>query len=113
MNGLIVDDEPKHLAPKPTVTTHSIFIPEHNLCIKLQMRALLSVWPGRKPSVNEIQNCTWVHMTPEANWDLHSEDFAENETIVDGRSDQLISSVASTALLINALKLEGIENPFM
>jgi hypothetical protein len=29
-NGIIVDDCPKHLAPDPSVATHSIFIPKHN-----------------------------------------------------------------------------------
>lgn len=27
---------------------------------------MLSVWPGRKPSAQEIETCTWVHMMPEA-----------------------------------------------
>jgi len=113
MNGIIVDDVPKHLAPNPTDTSHSIFVPEHNLCIKLQMRGVLSVWPGRKPSLHEIQNCTWVHMTPQASWDPHSADFSENETIADGRSDRSISFVASIASSIYSLKMQGIENPVL
>jgi len=48
MNGIVVDDVLKHLAPNPTEASHSIFVPEHNLRIKLQMRGVLSVWPGRK-----------------------------------------------------------------
>jgi hypothetical protein len=34
MNGLIVDDVPKHLSQNPD-TSHSIYIPEHDLRIKL------------------------------------------------------------------------------
>jgi hypothetical protein len=42
MNGIIVDNVPEHLAPNnPTDTSHSIFVPEHNLRIKLQMRGVL------------------------------------------------------------------------
>ena len=69
------------------------------------------MWPGRKPSVQEIQNCTWVHMTPEATWDPHSEDFAENESIADGHSDRSISSVAFIMSSINAIKLGEIQAP--
>jgi hypothetical protein len=43
MNGNVVNDVPKHLAPNPTDTSHSIFVPKHNLRIKLQMRGVLSV----------------------------------------------------------------------
>jgi len=45
MNGLIIDDVPKHLSHSPDAT-HSIYVPEHDLHIKLQMRGVLSVWPA-------------------------------------------------------------------
>ena len=50
-------------------------------------------------------------MTPEANWDPHSEDFAENESLADGRSDRSISSVASIASSINTMKVRNIQAP--
>jgi hypothetical protein len=81
MNGVIVDDVPKHLAPDPVNATHSIFIPQHELRIALEMRGVISCWPGRKPTDDEIETCTWIHLTPEAEWDPHSEDFAHNERL--------------------------------
>jgi hypothetical protein len=56
MNGLIVDDTPKHLSPSPE-TVHSVFIPEHNLRIPLVMQGVISGIPVCKPNVQELENC--------------------------------------------------------
>lgn len=56
MNGLEVDDVPKHLAKDPTKTTYSIYIPEQDIHIPLAMRCVISCLPVRKPTVHEIEN---------------------------------------------------------
>jgi hypothetical protein len=37
VNGIVVDDIAKHLANSSTKATHSIYMPKHDLCTKLQM----------------------------------------------------------------------------
>jgi hypothetical protein len=54
MNGIEVDDVPKHLSSK---STHSIYIPEHNIRIPLSMHGVISYVPVRKPSIQELENC--------------------------------------------------------
>jgi hypothetical protein len=110
MNGLIVDDVPKHLSHDENAT-HSIYIPEHDLCINLQMRGVLSVWPGRKPSIHEIETCTWVHMTPEASWDPHSEDFSNNESIASRQSESRVRTMQSIVASIYAAKTSKLLSP--
>jgi len=78
-NGVEVDDIPKHLARDPAKATHSIYYPEHDICIPLSMCGVISSLPVRKPTVQEIKNCRWINLTSEADWDPHSDDFAENE----------------------------------
>ncbi len=41
-NGVIVDDCPRHLPPDPSIATHSIFVPEHNLPIPLKLKGIFS-----------------------------------------------------------------------
>jgi hypothetical protein len=78
MNGEEVDDVPKHLSSK---STHSIYIPEHNLKIPLSMRGVISYIPVRKPTVQELESCWWITLTSDMEWDPHSEDFESNERI--------------------------------
>ena len=79
MNGLEVDDVPKHLAKDPSKTTHSIYIPEQDIRIPLSMRGVISCLPVRLPTVHEIENCRWVTLTSDMEWDPHSKDFEANE----------------------------------
>jgi hypothetical protein len=82
-HGIIVDDCPKHLAPDPAKATHSIFVPQHNLSIPLQMKGVLSCFPTRYPTTQELESCIWVEMTSDKEWDPHSEEFAEQEGMVE------------------------------
>ena len=78
-NGVEVDDIPKHLARDPSKATHSIYFPEHDIRIPLTMRGVISCLPVRKPTVQEVESCRWINLTSDADWDPHSNDFAENE----------------------------------
>jgi hypothetical protein len=79
MNGLEVDDVPKHLAKDPTVATHSIYIPEEDIHIPLSMRGVISCLPVRLPTAQEIESCRWITLTSDMEWDPHSEEFENNE----------------------------------
>ncbi len=78
MNGVEVDDVPKHLSSK---STHSIYVPEYDVRIPLSMRGVISYVPVRKPSVRELETCRWINLTSDMEWDPHSEEFELNEKL--------------------------------
>jgi hypothetical protein len=58
----------------------------HTLFIFLSMTFIyhfqcevISCLPKLKPAVQEIENCRWVLLTLETEWESHSVDFEENE----------------------------------
>jgi len=81
-NGLIVDDVPRHLSPNPSNASHSIFVPEENVTIPLEMRGVISLFYTRRPTQEEIENKKWLIFTSSLDWDPHSEDFMHNELAV-------------------------------
>jgi hypothetical protein len=88
-NGVIVYDCPKHLAPDPSVVTHSIFVPEHNLRIPLQLEGVISCIPTHYPSPMELETCHWVELTSSEDWDPHANYFAAKEEQVQQRLDSI------------------------
>jgi hypothetical protein len=80
-NGLIVDDIPKHLSPNPTELSHSIYCPEEDVYISLQLKGIISGFRTRSPSIEEVESCKWVTLTSDAPWDPKSPEFEENEAI--------------------------------
>jgi hypothetical protein len=75
MNGIIVDDIPKHLAPNPEMATHSIYAPNADLCIPLKLKGIISGNKTRYPSVQEVVNCPWIELTSSEPWDPKSDEF--------------------------------------
>jgi hypothetical protein len=58
-NGLIVDNDPKHLCHncKPT---HSIYIPQMKLRISLELQGVMSGFQARLPTQTEIETCIHI-----------------------------------------------------
>jgi hypothetical protein len=88
-HGIIVDDCPKHLAPHPSVATHSIFIPSHNLHIPLQLKGVISCIPMRYPSSMELETCQWIQLTAEEDWDPHASSFADEDERTEYHSESI------------------------
>jgi hypothetical protein len=57
-NGIIEDNKPVHLS-HDNASTHSIFLPELNLQIPLQLDGIISYLPTRIPSADELETCTY------------------------------------------------------
>jgi hypothetical protein len=55
-NGLVVEDCPRHLAPRDNPSSHSIFAPEDNLIIPLQLRGVTSYFTTRTPTISEVEH---------------------------------------------------------
>jgi len=76
-NGLIVHDVPRQFDRN---STHSIRIPDaKNLIIPLELNGIMSCFPTRTPSADELENLPRVMMTSAAAWKPHSNSFADAE----------------------------------
>jgi hypothetical protein len=101
-NGIIVDDCPKHLVFNPPMATHSIYVPHHNLRIPLELNGIISGFQSHYPSIQELENCLWIELTSEEEWDPHSREFserergAEDDAVIGTATDCNICSVQST-----------------
>jgi hypothetical protein len=73
-NGVKIDDVPLQFGG-----THSIFIPKHDLQIPLQIHGVLSCLPVRRPTIAEVENCEWIELTSEQEWDPKSNYMQEQE----------------------------------
>ena len=65
-NGLIVDECPKQFDPK---SSHSIIINDSNKTIPLQLTGVVSYFPSRKPTDEEIETLERITLTGTAHWD--------------------------------------------
>jgi hypothetical protein len=73
-NNVIIDNVPRQFGG-----THSIYIPQRDLHIPLQIKGVLSCLPVRRPTIEEIENCEWVELTPADEWDPKSMMLEEQE----------------------------------
>ena len=78
--GIIVDDCPKQYSNGKTL--HGLLFPDDNLHIPFKLHGCLSYFPSsRLPSTREeLDNCRWVHMSGEGEWDPYSDHFAAAES---------------------------------
>jgi len=86
VNGVIVDDCPRHLSDPSKPSSHSIYFPEQDVRIPLEMGGIISRFSTRRPISDELENCLWLPLTGDLEWDPHSLSFAENEQNVLERS---------------------------
>lgn len=91
-NGIVVDDTPIHLSSDGQ-STHSIFIPDIDLRIPLQLDGIISYIPTRLPTSDEINNCLHVILTSSVDWDPYSEDFNRQEATALKKNQGFIASV--------------------
>ena len=54
-NGLVVDNCPKHLAPKDKPSGHCIYVPSHDLVIPLSLDGVILYMDIRLPTDDEIE----------------------------------------------------------
>jgi hypothetical protein len=93
-HGIVVDEVPTHLSPNYN-STHSIYIPEQDLRIPLELDGVISYLPTRMPTMKEINDCTHITLTSTIAWDPYSEDFGNQEAIVQKKQRGNVSTVQS------------------
>ena len=115
LQGLEVNECPKFLAKNPTVAHHSIYFPEEEIRIPLNLDRTISYIPVRMPTNQELENPTKVlEITPVIDtWDPHSLSYQEQEeAMTDFRGEIkerterkfIVSSVISNVLDENMLQ---------
>jgi hypothetical protein len=80
-NGVVVDDVPRHLS-HDNKSTHSLYFPDQDVRLPLQLKGVISYLNTRYPSQQEVDNCRWLVVTNDANWDPYDDSFAEQEQLV-------------------------------
>jgi len=78
-NGLMVDDCPKQYNPR---STHSIVVEEPQVTIPLSMHGIISYFPSRKPTQEDVENLEWITLTGTARWKPKSQEFADKEALM-------------------------------
>ncbi len=88
LNGVIVDDCPQHLSNPDRLSTHSIHFPAEGVRIPLEMDGVISRFATRVPTSEELNECQWLSLTGDQEWDPHSPLFNENERIMNDRANE-------------------------
>ncbi|MGH3053996.1 MAG: hypothetical protein ACRDL7_03345, partial [Gaiellaceae bacterium] len=100
-NGLVVDDVPRHLSGT-TQSTHSIYCPNDRLRIPLQLYGCISYLPVCKPTAQEIENCHWIELTNDVDWNPYSPDFAIQErTVIEKSGDTIVTNYDRDVFVLN------------
>jgi hypothetical protein len=89
-NGVVVDDVPRHLSHDEK-STHSLYFPDENVRLPLMLRGVISYLPTRYPSNHELDNCRWLSVTGEDEWEPYDEAFEEREKHVENNDEKLHS----------------------
>ena len=83
MNDIQIDECPKFLAQNPTNDSHSIYFPQQDFRIALDLRGVTQFFPTRTPSVAEYKDCPHhlrYEMTYDVpDWNPHSLTFGRQE----------------------------------
>jgi hypothetical protein len=82
-NGLVVDNIPKHLAPKDRPSSHSIYSPDDDYVIPLNMKGIFSGFETRTPTWEELDTCRHIKLTNDHAWNPHSTDNLTEHLIGD------------------------------
>jgi hypothetical protein len=94
--GLSVCDTPQQFdADSP----HNISFPDSKQRIPLEMEGVVSYFTSRRPTDDEIANCTRLEMTSEAAWDPKSPHFNQTEKQLREQGDYKASMVSTTMQL--------------
>ena len=100
--GLHVNECAKlHALPHPTEEHHSIFFPDEDLRIPLQLNGIFSYFYHRAPHLEEIDNLKVLFLTPDsATWDPHSLHFHDQEARLLDHNGSIVTSPTKEPLFL-------------
>jgi hypothetical protein len=85
-NGVIEDNVPRHLSHDRR-STHSLFFPDNNIRLPLQLNGVISYINTRYPKQKEIDECRWLIVTSDEEWESYDSSFAECEEQMSNNDD--------------------------
>ena len=78
--GVTLSEIPKIHQNEPSIEDHCLYFDEEKLRIHLQLTGIVSYFPTRKPTIDEISNLPRIDLTPDApSWDPYDISFARRE----------------------------------
>jgi hypothetical protein len=80
--GILVDECPKFLAKRASINNHSVFFPDKNIRIPLFLRGIVSYFPCRRPTSDELNDNSMLvlDLTPRASeWNPHDTKYSDLE----------------------------------
>ena len=81
LNGIEVNECPKFMSSNPSIKDHSIYFPEHNERIPLQLQGIVSYFPSRKPDEDEMYKHLHFDLTPpKPTWNPHDTTYSSQES---------------------------------
>ena len=87
--GITVDDVPKQFDKR---STHSIYAPEDEVRIPLQMKGCISYFSSRVPTKYELEDSSWIVLTSPQEWNPYSDLFIANEKKADTERNEIDNS---------------------
>lgn len=81
LHGLIVNDVPSFIPGRPSdPKPHCLYDTASELLIPLRLRGVISYFPTRVPTADELRQCYTVYMTADSPvWDPHTSQFMQME----------------------------------
>jgi hypothetical protein len=70
-----------HLSPNDRPSTHSIYHPDDDVRIPLELVGVISTVETRTPSQHELDTCKWATFANSEPWNPHSNIFKDQEHI--------------------------------
>ncbi len=113
LDGLQVDETPKHQLALPTVDNHAIYDSETGMRIHLKLNGIFSYFTTQALTLNEVE--MWdtfpiVFITPDGDaWDPHTSHYADNEaTMLDTNGLIVEHSIQPSHILFSETKLSKL-----
>ena len=90
LRGVEVDECPKFLSKKLSVTNHSIYFTDLNLSVPLMLDGIISCIPCRTPKSDELLNLETLELTPDVPvWNPHTSLYRyQEDAMTDFRDDK-------------------------
>jgi hypothetical protein len=82
VNGITVDNCPRHLASNLDIANHSIDVPNLQLGMSLKLKGILSYFPVEYQTDEELHTCQWVELTSNDEWNPNCESFEKNKRFI-------------------------------
>ena len=108
-NHVIVDDCPMSLS-HDNKSTHSIILDEVN--IDLQLNNVFSGFNCRTPTPEEIENCSWLVMTSNREWNPYNNKLSEREARLRAEYNQTNKDIRFTYSITTSNPVDDVESNF-